>query len=205
MLMKMLTKMLTKMKQVLALGLFSLALCASAFAQPAAASGNATQLAATPEAQLLRALLDEVRQLRISLQRTNINTYRAQSLTGQLARQQNRVETLTEEIVQLKTQILQSQDTSRDEGELKELEITINETSDSATRAQLLQSYAGFKRSLARQREQAQQEAERQRTRQQQLEATLQQERARLLELQEQLEALDREFEKQITETRKNK
>jgi len=170
--------------------------------QPAAPPSPAVT---SPEAQLLRALLEEVRQLRTELQRTSVNTHRAQMLAERLVRQQSLVESLSEEIEQLKALIQQSQDTSREEGELKELETAIQETPDPQVRQQLAQSYASLKRSFARQKEYAQQEAERQRQRQQQLETMLRAEQVRLAEMQEQLDALDRDLERQIAESRKIK
>jgi len=163
------------------------------------------QAASSPEAQLLRALLDEVRQLRVTIQRANINMRQAQVLTERLARQQSRVDSLTEEVEQTKTLIQQSQDTSRDQDELKDLEASINETADPQQRAILIQSYNSMKRAIERQREYASQEAERSRSRQQQLEIALRAEQSKLAELQEQFDALDREFEKQLNETRRSR
>ncbi len=197
---------MTRLRSSFAWSLLVIALLTGAGAlaqQPAAAPQPPT--ASSPEAQLLRALLEEVRQLRIALQRANINTHRAQMLTERLARQQSRVDSLIEEIEQTKALIQQSQDTSRDEDELKDLEATINETPDPQTRAQLVQSYAALKRSLIRQREYARQEAEQSRERQAQLEATLRQEQARLAELQDQLDAVYRELDQQITEGKKSR
>ncbi len=186
-----------RFKSPLALCALLIALLAGtqALAQAPAAT-PAAPVASSPEAQLLRALLDEVRQMRLALQRASINTHRAQRLTERLARQQNRVDSLAEEVEQLKTLIQQTQDTAREEDELKELEATINETPDPQARAQLAQSYTILKRSLARQKEYARQEADRHRERQQQLEATLRQEQSRLAELQDQLDAIERELDK---------
>jgi len=191
--------MFSKLKYTFALCLFCAALSFNAFAQQTAASPAAP----SPEAQLLRTLIDEVRQLRAVSQRNSLNLHRAQMLTDRMARQQTRVESLTEEIEQLKTQIQQSLDTSRDDDEMKELEAAINDTADQQQRAVLIQSYNGMKRAIERQREYARQEAERNRSRQQQLEIALRAEQARLAELQDQFDALEREFEKQLNETRK--
>ena len=156
-------------------------------------------VASTPEAQLLRAILEELRLQRAAMQRTYVNAYRAQSLTERLARQQARVDSLSEEITQLKSVIQQSQDAPHEEDELKELLVTINETADPQLRAALVQSYNGLKRAFERQREYARQETGRNRERQQHLETALRTEQAKLAELQEQLDALDREFERQLS------
>lgn len=197
--------MTSKLKFVLALSLLSLALSAITYAQqPATAS------AASPEVQLLRAVLEEqralreeVRQLRATMQRISVNAYRAQVLNDRLARQQTRVDIVTEEIEQLKTQMQQLLDTSRDADELVELKAAIDTTPDPQTRGQLIQAYQSTERSQVRQRELAQQEAERSRVRQQQLETNLRMEQAKLSDLKEQLDALDREFERPLSETRK--
>lgn len=180
--------------------IFALALSAQAQTLPATAS---SPVAATPEAQLLRAILEEQRLTRTTLQRLYVNACRAQMLTERLARQQARVDSLDEEITQLKSVVQQAQDTSRDEDELKDLLATINETPDPQQRAALTQSYNSLKRALERQREYARQEAERSRERQQQLETALRTEQTKLGELQEQLDALDREFDRQLNEPRK--
>ncbi|MEP7341001.1 MAG: hypothetical protein ABI977_24935 [Acidobacteriota bacterium] len=185
--------------------LCSALLCATpAFAQTQAPVAS-SPVAATPDVQLLRAILEETRLTRITLQRVYISAYRAQMLTERLARQQARVDSLNEEITQLKSLIQHTQEASREEDELKDLLATINETPDQQQRTALIQSYNSLKRSLERQREYSRQEAERSRERQQQLETSLRTEQAKLAELQEQLDAIDREMEKQIAETRKGK
>lgn len=176
--------MILKLKLALMLSTFSLALSLSVYAQQPTAQTVTPPVAATPEAQLLRALLDEVRQLRAAVQRTNINTYRAQRLAERLAQQQNRVDGLSEQIEQIKAQIQQSSDAGRDEEELRELEASIS-SADPQTRQQLQIVYESLKRSIERQREYARQDAERNRGRQQQLEATLLTEQGRLAELRE--------------------
>ena len=97
---------------------FMLALSAAAQTQSAATS---SPVAATPDVQLLRAILEETRLTRITLQRVYISAYRGQMLTERLARQQARVDSLNEEITQLKSLVQQAQDASRDEDELKDL------------------------------------------------------------------------------------
>lgn len=184
----------------------SLAFAAGVMAQtptPASSSGL------TPDTQLLRALLEEqralreeVRQLRAVILRSNITTYRAQKLTDQLAQQQSHVDGLTEQIEQLKAQTQQSLQGSGDEQELRDLEAAI-QAADPQTRPQLIQVYESLKRSIERQREYAQQEVAQNRIRQQQLEALLQNEQIRLADIREQLEALDRDLDKQLADGKK--
>ena len=193
---------MSRLKLTSALCLLCLALAGSAFAQQNAPP-NSPNLAPSPEAQLLRALLDEVRQLRQTMQRATFNQYRTQTLTGQLARQQARVESLTEEVEQLKAAQQQSYDARRDQEELQELETAFQREPNSALREQLRQNYLSMQRALTRQQEDLHQDAERQRQRQSQLEINLRTEQARLAELQEQLDAVAREFDKPSTETNK--
>jgi len=183
---------------------FFFALALSATAQTSSAAPP-SPVAAAPDVQLLRAILEETRLTRITLQRVYISAYRAQILTERLARQQARVDSLNEEIAQLKSLIQQTQDASREEDELKDLLATINETPDPQQRAALTQSHNSLKRAIERQREYARQEAERSRERQAQLETALRVEQGKLAELQEQFDAIDREMEKQMTETRKSR
>ncbi len=195
-----------KMKSIVLLGCLLFCLTQIGLAQShsqAQTSLSSTSVASSPETQLLRAILEELRVQRAALQRTYVNAYRGQMLTERLARQQARIDSLTEEITQLKTVAQQLQDYSQDEDELKDLLATINETADPIQRASLIQSYNSLKRAIERQREYARQEAERNRERQQQSELALRVEQAKLAELQEQLDALDREFEKQLGETRR--
>lgn len=174
---------------------------AGAYAQtPVPGQPPAQAIAPSPEAQLLRVLIDEVRQLRATLQRINVNSYRVQTLNDRLTQQQNRVDSLTEELEQTKAMLAQAMDTSEDEAELKEMEIAWQETTNPAKREELLLAYQSFKRSLVRKRESVRHEAARQRERQQQLEMALRQEQARLAEVQEQLAALNTELEKHLNE-----
>ena len=195
---------MSRLKSLFALCLLCLALASNAFAQQSAPP-TAQSIAPSPEAQLLRALLDEVRQLRQATQRATLNQHRAQLLTGQLARQQARVESLTEEVEQLKAAQQHSYDAHRDQEELQELEAAFQREPNPAVREQLRQNYLGLQRALTRQQEDARQEAERQRQRQQQLEINLSAEQARLAELQEQLDTLAREFDKPSTEPKKTR
>lgn len=198
-----------KLKSIVLLGCLLFCLTRIGFAQTpsqAQPASSSASVASSPEAQLLRAILEELRVQRATLQRTYVNAYRGQLLTERFARQQARVDALGEEIAQLKSVVQQAQEAaSHEEDDLKDLLAAINETTDPQQRAAHIQSYNNLKRLLERQREYARQEAERNRERQQQIEASLRVEQVKLAELQEQLDALDREFEKQLGETRKSR
>ncbi|MBI1764140.1 MAG: hypothetical protein HYR56_22160 [Acidobacteria bacterium] len=193
---------MSKMKLILSF--IGICLVLTLAAQAQTQSPATSPVAATPDVQLLRAILEELRLQRTVLQRTYVNAYRAQTLTERLARQQARVDSLGEEIAQLKSVIQHAQDT-RDEDELKDLLATINETADPQQRAALAQSYNSLKRALERQREYARQEADRSRERQQQLEVAWRTEQAKLAELQEQFDTLERELELVAAESKPRK
>lgn len=153
---------------------------------------------ASSDSQLLRALLEEVHLLRLEIQKTSINTWRAQAISERISKQQGLVDRLHEESEQLKQQIQSAQDLSREQDDLNELETAINHTPDSNTRAQLTQAYDTMKRSFERRKQYAQEQVQQLSQRQMQIEQTLQVEQSRLAELQEQRDTLDRELEKQI-------
>lgn len=189
------------------LSLFLLVLLTGVYGLAQQPVGSASPASAA-EVQLLRALLDEVQRLRLSVQHNNetqINTYRAQAVQARLTLQQARVDGLTEEIEHLKALIQQASDTSREEAELKEMEELFRQISEPNLRAQRMQELEIQKRSLARQQDAARQEADRHRLRLAQLHATHQQEQARRDELQGQLDALDRDLAQQLTDNKKTR
>ena len=78
------------------------------FALPAASFAQAqrsSQSAPADSERTLKALLDEVRQLRIALERMNLSAYRAQILVERLRAQQDRVERLRRDIDSVRNQI----------------------------------------------------------------------------------------------------
>lgn len=189
------------------LSLFLLVLLTGVYGLAQQPVGSASPASAA-EVQLLRALLDEVQRLRLSVQHNNetqINTYRAQAVQARLTLQQARVDGLTEEIEHLKALIQQASDTSREEAELKEMEELFRQISEPNLRAQRMQELEIQKRSLARQQDAARQEADRHRLRLAQLHATHQQEQSRRDELQGQLDALDRDLAQQLTDNKKTR
>jgi chromosome segregation ATPase len=155
------------------------------------------------DAQLLRALLEEVRQLRLAVQKGSLSQHRSQLLLERIARQQDRVEGLNAEIEQVREQLQVLSQPGRYDEELKGMEEAISRARNPQERARLEEAYDALKRSLEEQRQADQKELERQRERERALAARLQTEQARLAELQEQLEAIEREMDKQVAETRR--
>lgn len=179
------------------------------FAQPAAASGSPVTIEAilrSIEAQgrtqeaLLRSLLEEVQQNRITSQINSVNLYRLQMLTETLSSQQNRVDSLTAELDLLTQQLQATNDSLPMEDQLSELESAIQQATDPAHRQTLLQMFNTAKRALESQKEQLRKESERNQLRQQTLQSQIEQEKARLVELEEKISAMDRHFQKVTTE-----
>lgn len=179
------------------------------FAQPAAASGSPVTIEAilrSIEAQgrtqeeLLRSLLEEVQQSRITTQINSVNLYRLQMLTESLNSQQGRVDSLTAELDLLTQQLQTTNDSLPMDDQLPELESAIQQATDPAHRQMLLQMFNTTKRALESQREQLRKESERNQLRQQTLQSQIEQEKARLVELEEKISAMDRHFQKVTTE-----
>lgn len=179
------------------------------FAQPAAASGSPVTIEAllrSIEAQgrtqeaLLRSLLEEVQQNRITSQINSVNLYRLQMLTESLNSQQSRVDSLTAELDLLTQQLQTTNDSLPMDDQLPELESAIQQATDPAHRQMLLQMFNTTKRALESQREQLRKESERNQLRQQTLQSQIEHEKARLVELEEKISAMDRHFQKVTTE-----
>lgn len=149
----------------------------------------------TPEnQQVLQALLSEVRQLRLTLQRTNLSAFRAQIMIERLRMQQERVDRITRQVEENQNEltgsaISQSQLTERG----KELESQMKLEQDAGRRTQLDAQYKELKYIMEQQTERETQL----RARQTQLTSQAQAERVKLDEIESRLEALERELEPQ--------
>ena len=164
------------------------------------ASKSLTQSAAQPVQssgeQTLQALLGEVHQLRVALQRSNLNTYHAQITIERMKLQQQRVDRLTAQLADIRGQLVKTRASmSQLSTVIKNVESELARETNAARRADLEQSYRSFKAELeeATQKEQQQQEAETT------LNAQLLLEQAKLTELSERLDTLQRELETQIS------
>ncbi|MBL8186512.1 MAG: hypothetical protein JNK38_00815 [Acidobacteria bacterium] len=145
------------------------------------------------DTQVLRMLLNEVRQLRLTLQQTNVNAYRTQIALERLRLQQTRVDKLTRDLAELQMQMNEAaSNRPRLAERLKELEASINQESDTARRANLTMEYKDLKFNLAQRDEWEQQ----QRDHEAQLNRLLQVEQAKLSEYNEQIDSLQRDLER---------
>ncbi len=177
------------------LPVFGLVLLSTVLAQSPAPTASPS------DAQLLRALLDEVRQLRLIVQKTGLQQHRLQILLEQIAQQKTRVENLQQELEQVRTQIRADSDLNRFDEDLKEFETAYQETTDPTTRAQMQQAYGALKRSVERQRKQAQEELQRLAEQERRWQQQLFQEQAKLTDLEQQLQALTNDLAQLATAT----
>lgn len=154
-------------------------------AQPAQSSGE----------QTLQALLSEVHQLRVTLQRANLNTYQAQITIERLKLQQQRVDRLTGQLSDIRHQLADTRRAlSQKSTELKGAEMILAQETNAAERANRENYVRAVKFELEEltQREQQQHESETQ------LDAQLLLEQAKLSELSDRLDSLQRELETQM-------
>lgn len=182
---------LTKRSTLYCLLCFGILWLFSPEALRAQSSNRATETTSADQ-QILQALLSEVRQLRLTLQRTNISVFRTQLMIERLRMQQERVDRLTRQLEENQNELTgaglsRSQLTERSQ----DLESQIKAEQDAGRRAQLDAQYKELKYIMEQQTERETQL----RARQVQLTTQLQTERAKLDEIDSRLEALERELE----------
>src|SRR5262245_11198812 len=148
------------------------------------------------EAEPIQALLSEVRQLRIALQHLSLSAYRAQITVERLRLQQEQVNQLSKQLEGIRDSLSDSKARLQWVGErVKDMESRVSQESDPARRAQLEREYKDMKFDAERHAFWDQQ----QREREPQVAAKLQIEQAKLSELNDRLEALERELETDTT------
>ncbi|HXG66399.1 MAG TPA: hypothetical protein VNO70_14970 [Blastocatellia bacterium] len=161
--------------------------------------GAAAQSAKPPEDRTLQALLNEVRLLRETLQRLNLNAYRSQIIVERIRAQNDRVTRLTRALEDTREEIANLQANLQQLSErAKGLEAQIQQEADTNKRAQLEAMEKEFKFAL----EQGKQRLERLREREMRLTNELQEEQGKLHDLEARLEAMEREIENEIERQR---
>lgn len=147
--------------------------------------------------QVLRELLKEMRLLRQTLERANINAYRAQITVERLRIQQGQVERLVRllEEARSKRTELQFANAKRAE-QAKEIESSIQQESDTNRRTQLEAEHSTLKAELGHQKSREQQLIDREA----QLVRQLDLESAKLAVLESKLDNLEREIENALSE-----
>ncbi len=162
------------------------------FASVSGQTGKTTEPSRDDSGQLLRALLDEVRELRVALQRANVASYRLQVTLERLRLQQSRVEVASRALEGVRSRLsdLKASRPQLDE-QIKSVEDLMNTTADPNRRSQLEQQLREMKthQSLrVRQEEQS-------RARESELVLEFQLEQAKLNDLNNQLDDLVRQLE----------
>lgn len=156
-------------------------------AQPAQSSGE----------QTLQALLSEVHELRLAIQRSNLNTYHAQITIERMKLQQQRVDRLMAQLGEVRNQLATTRKSlsGMSPEDFKRAEMELAQETDPGKRAEREGAIRNAKDVFEEltEKEQQQREAETQ------INALLQLEQARLNELNERLDILQRELETQMS------
>jgi hypothetical protein len=143
------------------------------------------------EELLLRTLVDEVRQLRLTLQRTTLGAYRFQLSFERLRLQQARVDSMTRELESVRLQLDNTKFTRTQFGaRAKETQEQLDQEQDVKRRGVLEQQIKEFKRMLSTQTQQEERQTERQML----LHTQLQAEQLKLSDLNNQLDYVEREL-----------
>jgi peptidoglycan hydrolase CwlO-like protein len=146
--------------------------------------------------QTLQALLGEVHQLRLAMQRANLNTYHAQITIERMKLQQQRVDRLTAQLGEVRNQLAETRKPlSWIPATIKNDEMRLTQETDAAKRADFERSIQSLKADL----EEAIRKEQQLQTYETQLQAQLQAEQAKLNELNERLDSLQRELETQLS------
>ncbi len=184
------------MSRIKSLSVFGVALlillgCAS-FSNPKALTTPVNQSPQNDAGQPMQALLNEVHQLRLAIQRSNLNTYHAQVTLERLRLQQQRVERLSGKLEDVRTRIADLKSHQpRLSDEIKRAEQDLNREPDPVKRPDLERMLQNFKSEFERL---AQLET-REREQETQLAIQLQAEQAKLNEINERLDTLQKELE----------
>jgi predicted nucleic acid-binding Zn-ribbon protein len=142
--------------------------------------------------QVLRALLDEMRELRLALQRANVASYRLQVTLERIKLQQGRMDSFSRALESVRSRLsdLKSSRPQMEE-QIKYAEDLLNSTTDLKRRGELEQEIRAMK---AHQSSRAREE-EQSRNREAELILELQLEQAKLTDLNNQLDSMVRQLE----------
>jgi hypothetical protein len=176
-----------KSLSVSAVGLLIILGCVS-FNNPRALTAPVNQSLPSDNGQQMQALVNEVRQLRLAIERSNLSAYQAQVTLERIRWQQPRVDILNEKLEKVRVEIaeLRSRQASSPE-DLKYIENELRKETDPVKRRELEQAQLMIKRQPEDLVQFEQQESK--------LLAQLQTEQARLNELNERLDAAQKELE----------
>jgi hypothetical protein len=168
----------------------------ASFGSPQTATNNNAKVAQVENEQTMQALVNEVRQLRLAIQRSNLSAYHSQVVIERMRSQQQSVDRLTERLRGIRDEAFELKmymplQQTENQNRLKEIEASLNDPLDAKTRRAREGELEITKQRLGLL---AQQETRLQ-EKESQLAAQLQIEQAKLTELNDQLDALQRELE----------
>jgi hypothetical protein len=164
----------------------------ASFVRPQTGAGASAKAAQAENDLTMQALLNEVRQLRLAIQRSNLSAYKSQITIERIRSQQQSVDRLADRLRDARNQLAGIKMPQADfQSELKRIEARLNQEGDVEKRKILEEEQERFKNRLAML---AQEEA-RIRENESQLAAQLQIEQGRLTDLNDQLDVLQRELE----------
>jgi chromosome segregation ATPase len=171
----------------------------ASFGRSQTETNNKVKAAQGDNEQTMQALLNEVRQLRLAIQKSNLSAYHAQLIIERMRSQRQHVDRLTERLRETRDRIANGKIPQAEfEHELKKNDRFLSQEWPAERRQDLEEQHDMFKTRLAAlaKEETRLQEVE------SQLTAQLQIEQARLAELDDQLDALRRELEMPPTENK---
>jgi chromosome segregation ATPase len=173
--------------------LFLTTLVFISFAKPQSPTKNSVKNASLENEQTMQALLNEVRQLRLAIQRSNLSAHHSQVIIERMRAQRQQVDRLSDRLRGTRDQIphLKMGQTEH-QLELKKIEERISQQTDPGVIGELQERREHHKMRV----EFLTQEETRLRENESQLAAQLLIEQAKLAEFNEQLDALQRELEK---------
>jgi Mg2+ and Co2+ transporter CorA len=164
----------------------------AAFSTSRAISHPVTQTSQPDSGQTMQALLGEVRQLRLAIQRSNLNTYHAQVTLERLRLQQQRVDRLTEKLGEARKELATMRRSMAELPEAsKKLEAQLARESDANKRRELEGRQELFKSMI----ESAPENVAKLQETESELSGQLQIEQVKLNELNDRLDTLQKELE----------
>lgn len=186
-----------KIKPVYLVLVVSLSVIAITIFGPAFAQGERAQDPVNnTEQQLLREILTEVRQLRVSVQRANLTSYRSQMMIERVRSQQQNITQLTRQLDDLRTEITNLKiNLPQMQERVKGFEAELENEREPARRNQLDVELKAFKQMVEVQASRQQQLQDREA----QLIGQLQTEQGTLNGLMDRLQEIERDMELQVT------
>jgi hypothetical protein len=168
----------------------------TSFVRPQTGACGSAKAAQGENEQSMQALVNEVRQLRLAVQRSNLSAYQAQVVIERMRSQQQSVDRVAERLRWARDEASRFRmylpiQQAEVENRVKEIEANLNEAIDAKTRRAMERELEITKQRLGLQG----QEETRMRENESQFATQLQIEQSKLAELNDQLDALQRELE----------